>query len=416
MTAVETPAGQPVAVAADSVVVLHDLTFRPEEDGAWVVGRAATGEFVELPAEAKTVIDLLTAGRRVGEAKREADRRHDADLDVADFVGDLVELGFVATVDGRPADAGAAAPQPPSLPRLRPGHVRWVFTPPVAIVLAAYVAVGFGVALHDQVMPTFRSFFAFSHPGVNALTAMVLSWSNAALHEFWHLAAARAAGIGGRIGFGTRLTFLVAQTSVPGLWAADRRARLRFYVAGMISDLVVVSTCLLIAASTPTGSVAHRITELISLTILLSFLLQFAVYVRTDVYLIVQELTGCKNLHGDATARLRWWAAGLRSRGARSRGPDPTDGLPQRERRPVRIYAVVVALGSTVTLAEFGFFQLPILAVTIYRSAREVAVNVPAGAVPQIVDGTIMLVVPVVTQALFIRTLTRRIRARRRAL
>ena len=429
----------------DSVVTFHELVMRPE-DGEWIVGRAATGEFVELPEEAKTIIDLLAGGRTVAEAKCEADRRHEDDLDVADFVADLVELGFVAAVRGRERDTDldsdldpdqdrdqhggqrrdrdrhgggpgpATAPRQASLAWLRPGHVRWVFTPRVGLAVTAFIIAGLVQAVRHDVLPTYHSFFALSHPGLNALMAVVLVWSNVALHEFWHLAAARAAGVDARIGFGTRLTFLVAQTSAPGLWAAERRARMRFHLAGMASDLTVVAGCLLVASSTAASSLPHRLAELLTLSVLFSFLAQFAIYMRTDVYLVVQELTRSKNLYGDAMARIRWYVTRFRVRRSGGlvveAGPDPVLAIPQREQRTVRVYTVAVVVGTVLTLGQFAVLQLPIVAMTVYRSAKELAASLSAGSLAQAADGALVFVVVVGAQALFVRTLVRNRRHR----
>ena len=399
------------AVTADSVILLHDLVVRPDDE-EWIVGRAATGEFVALPDEAKTVIDLLVAGHTVADAKRRADECHTTDLDVADFVTDLIDLGFVAAVDGR-AVGDEAPPLPPSLPWLRPAHVRWVFTRPVAVILAAVILTGFTVGTRRSELPTWHAFFVIGYPGVNLLIGLILTGLNAAVHEFWHLAAGRAAGIGGRISFGTRLTFLVAQTSVPGLWAVDRRARMRFYLAGMMSDLTILSACLLTASFTPRTSVPHRLCELLSLLILLALATQFAFFIRTDVYLLVQESLRCKNLHADAMARLRWLAARMRARwGGPPPGPDPTLSLPARERRPVRFYSVAVAVGTTATLAVFAGYQLPILVLTLYRAAAEVVRAAHDASAPGIVDGGLTLVLTAGFQALFVRTLLKNRKSR----
>jgi len=432
----------------DSVVTFHELVMRPE-DGEWIVGRAATGEFVELPEEAKTIIDLLAEGRTVAEAKREADRRHEEDLDVADFVADLVELGFVATVGGREPDrdqdqdrdqdrepdpAGsrdrdrhgggpgpATAPRQASLAWLRPGHVRWVFTPRVGLAVTAFIIAGLVQGVRHDVLPSYHSFFAFSHPGLNALIAAVLAWGNVALHEFWHLAAARAVGVDARIGFGARLTFLVAQTSAPGLWAAERRARMRFHLAGMASDLTVVAACLLVASSTAASSLPHRLAELLTLSVLFSLLTQFAIYMRTDVYLVVQELTRCKNLYGDAMARIRWYVTRIRARrggdqaAGAGAGPDPVLAIPQREQRTVRVYTVAVVIGTVLTLGQFAVLQLPIVAMTVYRSAKELAASLSAGSLPQAADGALVFAVVVGAQALFVKTLMRKRKLRPQA-
>jgi putative peptide zinc metalloprotease protein len=397
------------AVAAAAEVRLHELVFRPDPEG-WIVGRPATGEFVVLPQEAKTLLDLFGAGATIAEAKARADAAHGTDLDVAGFVEDLVELGFAVTDALVAADGQAVRPQ--SLPWLRPRSVRWVFTRPVAALLTAFVLAALTLAVRHHELPTYHAFFALREPGLNALVAAVLVMLVVAVHEFWHLAAARAANVEGWIGWSTRLIFLVAQTRVPGLWSVERRVRIRVFLAGMASDLVIGSACLLCAALTAPESLAHRLSEQLSLSIFLGFAAQFAVFLRTDVYLVVQELSGCKNLYSDALARLRWLTTRTVRRGGAA--PDPTLALPHNERRPVRIYAVVVALGVLAALVTFACYQAPVMVETIVLAVRELGHGLRSGSAAQCTDALLVLVITVFFEGLLAYKLARKHGARLR--
>ncbi|WP_194892535.1 hypothetical protein [Catenulispora pinisilvae] len=400
------------ALTGQSVVRLHELVFRPEGAG-WIVGRAATGEFVELPDEAKTVLDVLIAGGTIGAAKSAADARHGTDLDVLEFTEALVELGFVAGVDDR--TVREQDQRPPSLPFLRPGHVRFVFTRPVAAVVAVFVVFGLVIGVRHDALPTYRAFFALPEPGLNDLIGLALVAAAVAMHEFWHLAAARAAGVNAWLGWSTRLVFLVAQTTVPGLWGADRRIRLRVFFAGLVSDAVVVSACLLTAAYTGGNGLVHRLAELLCLSVLFSIFAQCYVFMRTDLYLVVQEMTRCKNLYADALEHLRWlgrrWRE--RTRGGTAAGPDPVDALPVPERRSVRVYSAFMALGTAAALAVFGCYQLPIVISTIVRAVVEIDHAIRADAPARVLDGVVALSVVAGMQAFTIRTLLRRRVSRR---
>jgi len=88
--------------------------------------------------------------------------------------------------------------------------------------------------------------------------------------------------------------------------------------------------------------------------------------------------------------------------------------LPSRERRPVRVYTVAVAIGVMVTAIQFTAFELPIISVTVYRGATEVVDSPRTGSLPQAVDGALLLAVTFAVQAVYVRTLIRQRRARRR--
>jgi putative peptide zinc metalloprotease protein len=401
-----------VAASPDSRIQLHDLACRPDGQ-EWIVGRAATGEFVSLPAEAMTFLGVLRAGETIAAAKRQTDRAHDADVDALDFVGDLIGLGFVAAVDGE--RVAEERPRPPSLPWLRRRHVSWLLRAPVLMAVAAFIAAGFTLAAVTGSFPGYSAFFALPWPGLTCVLAAVICMVILSLHEFCHLAAARAAGVDGWFGWGTRLFFLVAQTSVPGLWLASRGVRLRVFLAGMTSDLVIFSACSIGMASTPAAGTAHRILALASLIALLGVVEQFLFYMRTDVYLVVQELAGCKNLFGDATEYLRYLAGRLARRSAPAR-PSPLAGLPPAERRPVQIYAAVVLAGCAVTVPVIAFYGVPVEIGVYVRAVHEFARGVSSSRVTLVADAAAVLSVSLLLQALLVRTMLRTYRPHLRRL
>jgi putative peptide zinc metalloprotease protein len=389
----------PAGATLQSRICLQELASRP--DGRdWIVGRVATGEFVSVPTEAMTFIGVLRRGGTVADAKRYAEAAHGDDIDALDFVASLVELGFVAAVDGE--RVAQEPPRPPSLPRLRPRHVSWLFCAPALLLVGAFICAGVTAAAISGSFPGYAAFFALGEPGLNLVLVTAITMAIVALHEFCHLAAARAADVHGWFGWSTRLFFLVAQTSVPGLWMADRRVRLRVYLAGMASDLTVFSACLIGVASTPPASPVHRILALACLICLLGVADQFAFYMRTDVYLVVQELTGCKNLFADATEYLRYLAVGRRAG-----QPNPVSELPDRERRPVRIYAAVVVAGVAVTVPVFAFYILPVEISIITRSVHELANGLAQAQLIPAADAAGALIVTLVFEAILVRALLR---------
>ncbi|MGH3658603.1 MAG: hypothetical protein ACRDUA_18255, partial [Micromonosporaceae bacterium] len=93
-----------VTVGPDSRLVLHQLVVRESDDDpdVAVLGRADTGEFIELPALAAAAVELLGQGRTPAEAEAVISARHDVELDAVELSESLIELAFVASVDGRP--------------------------------------------------------------------------------------------------------------------------------------------------------------------------------------------------------------------------------------------------------------------------------------------------------------------------
>lgn len=403
----------------DSLLDLHDLTIRPEDDQV-IVGRLATSAFVALPDVGGQALELLAGGQRVGEAERVLAARHGSPIDLVEFAGNLVDLGFVRAVDGHAVQEGDEVMRP-SLPWLRAEHCRWLFTRPVlaafvALVAAAAVTLG----LRPDLVPGHRDFFWTRSTSlvIAANTAMVLA--AVAVHELAHLMAARSLGVPGRFSLGTRLHVLVAQTDVTGLWSVPRRRRYRAYLVGMAWDLSLLSCVVLLLAYAPMDGVVPALLGALALLLVFGLAGQLQLYMRTDVYFVVADLLRAKNLTEDAGAYLGSWLQ--RGVARMSRRPRPRDGhqdvlaaLPPRERRAVRLYAVLMLAGSVLALSAFARLGIPIL-IDLYSAAADAAwTGATTGQPARLADGLVTLAVEGGLQLVFLWVLLRNRGARVRA-
>lgn len=391
------------AVRENSLVGFHLLRIRPEHD-SWIIGRIDSGTFITAPSLARQAITLLSDGHTVGQV-RTLLLAAGHDVDVAGFVTKLVGLGFVSHLDGRLIDD--SAPARPSLPWLRPRHVGWLLHPVTAVATAAMITgTAVLIAVDHALVPGYRQLIWSHSGGAVLLGNAAAAWVLIFLHELAHLATARAAGVPGRISLTTRLQFLAAQTDVSGVWAEPRRVRLTVYLAGMALNLLIFTGCVLAVASTAPSGLAHRLLAAVGLISLLSVPPQFLVFMRSDVYFALQDLTGCANLYADGSAYVRYQAG--RPWHAIRRAPrrtDPSRCLPTRERRAVRAYAVLLLGGTSVCLTAAATTTLP-AAITLLAHA---IATIADGAAPvQIFDAVAVITVIGGFQILWARTWWRR--------
>jgi len=269
------------------VLAVRPLSVVPEGD-EFVVGDPESGVFVVLPAVGVEVLELLRAGRTVGEAAAEVEG-----VDVADFAESLVELGF-ATV-GEPAAEAAAA-------RTASPWLRAAFSVPA---WAAYSACALGVvvlfALRPALLPRSSDIFFLDTPvrSLAALTAIM--YVLAAAHELAHWLAARAVGVGSRITVSRRLYFVVLEIDLTGLWSLPRRRRYGALCAGMAFDAIVLFPLLLArygdaAGWWSLGPHAARAVAALAFVEFAAIVSQFWVFARTDCYALLTTATGCVNL------------------------------------------------------------------------------------------------------------------------
>ncbi len=380
--AVTTAADGPPRITPTTRVLLHDLAVRRDRD-EWIVGRMTTRTFVALPAAGARAVELLGAGLSVGRTEESLRAETGEEFDIADFVGDLAALGFVARI----GDHAVPDAEPPraSLPWLRPRHVRLALHPVIPLLVGALLAAAAVVLVRrPDLLPGYRDLLWSRHGSVVLLSGAAAGWTLLLAHELAHLVTARAAGVPGKMRLGTRLQFLVMQTDISGIELAPRRHRLTAYLAGIALNLSVASSLVLVLALTETGTTAHRLLAAALLLALLPLPFQCMVFTRTDLYFVLQDLTGCRDLYGDGLAYARYRARRSvrsvrsvssmrtvrRGVGAGDRDDDPSARLPAHERRAVRLYSVVLVVGTAACLTFMAAVTLPVDVALLVRAVR----------------------------------------------
>jgi putative peptide zinc metalloprotease protein len=281
MEAAATAAGVAGGLAGSSRVRLRTLSQRRDRDG-WVIGRPETGDFISIPDVAHRVITLLGEGLTVDEVSARLRAETGTRFAVADFVAALDELGFVGSVDDLLREDRADTR--PSLPWLRPEHVRWLLHPLAPIVVAGFAAAGvIMLALHPALLPSYHVLVWSRRVGLVLAINAAIGWTLVLLHELAHLATARGAGAPSRITLSTRLQFLVAQTDVSGVWAAPRRNRITVYLAGIAANLCLAGAFLLVLGlANPHGVLRSLLAVAVAETVLM-LATQLMVFMRTDL-------------------------------------------------------------------------------------------------------------------------------------
>jgi putative peptide zinc metalloprotease protein len=357
-----------------SRITLHDLVIRPEADD-WIVGRVELQEFVAMPQLGVRVIRLLSDGQTVSETRQRLEAEDDDAIEVLSFVEQLRDLGFLKAIDGIALEAEQRDDVASSFPWIRPAHVDWLFSGPLLAVYAVLCGAALVImALRPRLLPRYGDLFISRSTTTVVVADTALTLALMGLHELAHLVAARSVGVPARISWGTRLFDLVAQTSMPGVWAVSRRERMRCYLAGLGFEAVLASVVIIVlAAANPHGAAGRTGSAIVAL-ILLGFLMQLLVFKRTDVYFVVADLVRARNLHDDACRYLLTGVRALVSR-ARRRPPPASPAQPaptdRREYRLVRGYAWFMVAGSAASAAALAAYIVPAIVTLFARSHAE---------------------------------------------
>ncbi|MEV5834541.1 site-2 protease family protein [Nocardia sp. NPDC052112] len=376
------------------------------------MGRFETRQFVALPREGVTALELLRAGHTIEQAAGRLADAEGREFDVLTFVEALIGLDFVAEVDGRTVPC--TRPRSASFPWLRPEHVRFALSP-ILPVLFGFLMVGAAATLVERpdLLPGFRNLLWSPDGSIVLALSVTAGWSLVFVHELAHFVVARATGVHARIRLGTRLQFLVAETDISGIELAPRRHRLTAYLAGMSTNFSVAAVAVILAAATPPATTPHRMLAAVVVIALLPLPFQFMVFMRTDVYFVLQDLTSCRDLYGDGLAYARY--AGNRLRHTIFRHSettaDPSLRLPPHERRAVRVYSIVLVVGTVLCLTAMVTFTLPVDLTLIYRAVTRLG---PSQPVATNLDSIVVLLILGTLHTVWAVTWWRRHRVKRR--
>jgi putative peptide zinc metalloprotease protein len=361
-------------LADEAVVDLYPLHIGAEEDGTCEVGRPDTGVFVALPPEGVELVTWLAEGRSVGEVRKRFAARHGVPPELEEFIDGIEECGFVRQItETMTAQCIADSPSPPVLAAsiapatsgpgraghgilllggVTPARLRWLLSWPMNLAYAGlWLTVPLILVADPALTP--RPSDALLMPDVllNALVIAVIAWTLVLAHEFAHALAARAVGCTGRLSISRRLWFLVGQTELADVRTVPRRRRYAPYLAGMTWDLTVMLGCL----SAELIGVTARLPRTIVYTLCLTLVYQFSVFMRTDVYYVIANWLRLGDLMGDTRKLL----ANAASQLLRNPLQHDLDGIPHRELRIIRWYAVYYVLGSTLVTGGFLLLSTP---------------------------------------------------------
>ncbi len=359
---------------ADMRVMVYPFT-RQIEDDAVIIGRPDTAIFIALPPDAVELLDQLALGKTVGETQTFYYQRYGEVPDLADLLVQLEEQGLVmplkpnATLADSPDRIAAFESQPGRTPKIKfhldnfpVGLARFLWSPWMlslygGVILLALIA----VFLEPAILPDWRARYVTEHITFFALFLIGIGYMRVALHELAHATAARAVGVASRFSIGNRLWVLVAETDLTGLWSLPRNKRYLPFLAGLIFDLFIASILLLLLWGASRNVIAlPDLTRFIFRAILLSCILgviwQFYFFLRTDLYYVIVNFFGCKNLIEDTWIYLKNHLL----RVFKVPAVDQSH-IPAAEQRVIHFYSFVWVIGRMLALWVFFTFVLPLL-------------------------------------------------------
>lgn len=275
-------------------VPFDDLVVFDEGEEEVYIGRTSLNRFILVPSIAGEIVTSLINGKNLDVISEELNQRN-IEVDLSDYVENLINLNFIKTVDGVEYES-ELIPKKNGLTMkfIKQKHVKWIFSKPIAIAYSLFVFIALYLLLSGKsgsIIPTADE--AFWHPSLLLVVVSVILIDiifNSS-HEIFHFFSTRAISGGlGYMSIGRRLTHLVFQTRIENIWIIPRKQRIIIYLSGILFDIFLISVFVYIAYfQYENQGVLYNFSRFLILLLIIGILFEFRFYMKTDLYYVVSD-------------------------------------------------------------------------------------------------------------------------------
>ncbi|WP_232696473.1 PqqD family protein [Brevibacillus daliensis] len=358
-------------LTGDSILKMHQLVRRVENEEEILIGRADISNYIVLPAIGVEIVDMLDEGKSINEVAVIMEERLGEPVDVLDFAQDLIgSYQFVHMVDGEVVNE--LVPVVDHLSWIKERTGQFFFNRVTFGFYGLIFLAGLTICISTgKYVPVFSDIFVSSSVTVSVLVSFVTTWVFLFFHELAHLMAARSLGIGSRIGLSHRLVFAVAETNMSNIVLIEPERRYKAFVAGMSWDAMFwgIGVILLFAHDAGWMSLMPALQafiRMINVILLMALAFQFMVFMQTDVYYMLATKFRCTNLMVNTRLFLR-----EKYRFLTQEEREEWEYVADHEKRVIRWYSWVYLIGSVWGIWFFAQYQLRMALDFIWKIADD---------------------------------------------
>jgi putative peptide zinc metalloprotease protein len=343
-----------MVISANSNLTLVPIKIRKEKKH-FIVENINSGEFFEMPKVCIDAIDLINNGESLEIVEQQLRVKYPKEkVDLIDFAEQLLELNLIAEIDGVRVVTKVKIKENLGFVGISPKMGKFFFN---KVALLFYVALFmlnlFLLLSHPSLFPHYKDLFVFDYMVLNIPTWIILTFCTVLIHEFGHILAMRAQNLPTKLEVGHRLFLVVLETDMSSVWKLPSKDRNVLFMAGICFDTVILSITLISQLIVPNGSgIFLNIMNIIVLDTFIRMIYQLCIYMKTDLYYVFENVTGCYNLMENAQQAIKEKISFLKE-------PTIKEVTFEGERRIVNLYSVFYALGVVLTVSLYTFFYIP---------------------------------------------------------
>ncbi|MFC4402927.1 peptidase [Gracilibacillus xinjiangensis] len=341
-------------ISQNSNITLYPLTIR-EDKKHYIVEDTTSGEFFEMPEVCIDAIKLINDRIPLDQIEKTLQAIYpEEDVDISAFAEQLLDFGLVKEIDGNEVKHEKADTTPQGFSWLPAKLGKFFFHRGSVFILFLVIFINIlYIFMQPEYIPNYQDIFIFDSLVLSILFFMFISLIIILIHELGHILALRAHNLPTNLGICHRLyILLVFETDMATAWKLPPKERNLLYLGGIYFDQWILAIALTCKFFLPIeGTMLNSILSIIVLDIFIKTIYQCCFYMKTDLYYLFENLTGCYNIMENSQQILSRWLPFIK-------GNNQTEAF-KEEKVYVRLYAIFYVIGVSVTLALFIFYVIP---------------------------------------------------------
>jgi putative peptide zinc metalloprotease protein len=321
----------------------------------YIVEDKLTGDFYEMPEVCIDAIDLINQGFSLGEIETSLiEKFPNEEVNLVDFANQLFELGLIDQLDGEKIEKKHISKEPSGMLWVSPKLGRFFFNKFTVLLYSVILVLNIVIFIvHPSLFPHRDDIFVFDIMFVNVIFWMAFSFLFVLIHEFGHVLAIRAHNLPTKMEIGHRMFFVVLLTDMSSIWRLPPKDRNILFLAGLYFDSILLFLALITQLFFPNSSnFIIGLVHLATFDIVLRMIFQCCIYMKTDLYYVFENISGCYNLMENAKQAISKRLSFLKLQ-------QMDEVIFSGEKRTVSFYTLLYFLGFVITIFLYFHYYIP---------------------------------------------------------
>jgi putative peptide zinc metalloprotease protein len=341
-------------ISLNSRLLMVPIEIRKDHKN-YIVEEKLSGEFYEMPEVCIDAINYINQGTLLSEIEVKLKEKYPGeDIDLLDFAEQLIELELIDSIDNIKVQKHHKHKEQLGFLWIPPKLGEFFFNKFTFPLYGAIFFVNILIFIFNpSLFPHREDIFVFDIMVVNVFFWLLFAFVFVLFHELGHILAMRAQNLPTKLEVSHRMFFVVLQTDMSSVWKLTPKNRNVLYLGGLCFDSILLFISLIFQLLFPANQwFIQGLMNLAVFDIVLRMLFQCCIYMKTDLYFVFENVSGCYNLMENAKQTIRQKFSFLKSKVSK-------EVVFSGEKKTVFIYSLFYLLGIILTVVLYVRYYIP---------------------------------------------------------